>query len=67
MTILTRLHQGFVEEEGLAPGGVPMQAGVDMDRGGQHQHSRIDGLSEAVLQDSVGTQDEFHGQIILEC
>ena len=49
VTTFTRSNQGFGEEEGLATGGVPMQAGMDegarMDHGGGRQHGQMLGAA----------------------
>ena len=49
MTTFTRSNQGFGEEEGLATGGTPMQAGMDegarMDHGGGRQHAEMLGAA----------------------
>ena len=49
MTTFTRSNQGFGEEEGLATGGTPMQAGMDegarMDQGGGRQHAEMLGAA----------------------
>ena len=49
VTTFTRSNQGFGEEEGLATGGVPMQAGMDegahMDHGGGRQHAEMLGAA----------------------
>ena len=49
VTTFTRSNQGFGEEEGLATGGTPMQAGMDegarMDHGGGRQHAEMLGAA----------------------
>lgn len=69
---ITRSNQGFGEEEGLATGGVPMQAGMDegarMDHGGGRQHAEMlgaAGILHRPEEEALSPQVGIFSQIII--